>query len=130
MIGQEDRDFLPEEDLLAYLEAILRVYNRYGRRDNKYKARIKILVHETGIDEADPRQVEAEFARIRDGALALPEAEVARIDAYFAPPPCRAAPAVSKLLAARRAADPAFAAGSAATCIRTSRPAMPSSPSR
>jgi sulfite reductase beta subunit-like hemoprotein len=51
MIGRKVRDFLPEEDLLAYSEAILRVYNRYGRRDNKYKARIKILVHETGLEE-------------------------------------------------------------------------------
>ena len=50
MLGKKIRDFLPEEDLLAYSEAILRVYNMHGRRDNKYKARIKILVHETGME--------------------------------------------------------------------------------
>ena len=50
MLGKKIRDFLPEEDLLAYSEAILRVYNMYGRRDNKFKARIKILVHETGVE--------------------------------------------------------------------------------
>ena len=51
MIAKKIRDFLPEEDLLAYTEAILRVYNLHGRRDNKFKARIKILVHETGAEE-------------------------------------------------------------------------------
>ena len=76
MIGHKIRDFLPEADLLSYLEAILRVYNLFGRRDNKYKARIKILVHETGVDEIR-RQVEAEWQRIRAGALRLPEEECA-----------------------------------------------------
>ncbi len=85
MIGKKVRDFLPEQDLLAYNEAILRVYNRYGRRDNKYKARIKILVHETGLDELKA-DIEAEFEKIRDGFLHLPEQEVDRIQAYFAPP--------------------------------------------
>jgi len=80
------RDDLPEADLLSYLEAILRLYNLYGRRDNKFKARIKILVHEVGA-EAFAAQVEEEWRRIRDGALKLPEAEVQRIEAYFAPPP-------------------------------------------
>ncbi len=85
MIGHKIRDFLAEEDLLSYVEAILRVYNLFGRRDNKYKARIKILVHEAGADEIR-RQVEEEWQRIRAGALRLPEEEVRRIEAYFAPP--------------------------------------------
>ena len=62
MIGKTVREFLPKADLLPYLEAILQVYNLSGRRDNKYKARIKILVHETGLDEIRAR-VEAAFAR-------------------------------------------------------------------
>ena len=90
-IGHKIRDFLPEEDLLSYSEAILRVYNQFGRRDNKFKARIKILVHETGADEI-ARQVEEEWERIRHGALALPEEEIRRIQAYFAlPDACRRA---------------------------------------
>jgi len=85
MIGRTIRSFLPERDLLTYLEAILRVYNQYGRRDNKYKARIKILVHERGVDEVRDR-VEREWAEIKDSALVLPEEEIGRIKAYFAPP--------------------------------------------
>ena len=85
MIAKRIRDFVPHEHLLAYLESILRVYNRYGRRDNKYKARIKILVHETGID-AFRGEVEAEFAEVKGGVLTLPQAELDRITAYFAPP--------------------------------------------
>ena len=85
MIAKTIRQFLPEADLLSYLEAILRVYNRLGRRDNRFKARIKILVHETGA-EALTEMVEEEWRRIRGGALDLPEAEIARIRAYFAPP--------------------------------------------
>ncbi len=79
---------LPEQDLLSYLEAALRIYNLEGRRDNKYKARIKILVHEMGA-EAFAREVEAEWLRIREGALKLPEEEIARIRVYFAPPDFR-----------------------------------------
>ncbi|MDQ0315238.1 nitrite/sulfite reductase [Amorphus orientalis] len=85
MIAKKVRDFVAEPDLLAYLEAILRVYNLYGRRDNKYKARIKILVHETGIDDLK-RDIEAEFEAIRDGALTLPQESIEAIEAYFAPP--------------------------------------------
>ncbi|HUJ03416.1 MAG TPA: nitrite/sulfite reductase, partial [Rhizomicrobium sp.] len=80
------REFVGKEDILAYLEAILRVYNEYGRRDNIHKARIKILAHHLGIDEMR-RQVDVEFAEIRkSGALQLPAAEMARIAAYFADP--------------------------------------------
>jgi len=85
MIAKKIRDFLPEEDLLSYTTAIMRVYNLHGRRDNKYKARIKILVHETGAEELS-RQVEVEFAALKDGELKLPERDVAAISAYFAPP--------------------------------------------
>ncbi|RYE08804.1 MAG: nitrite/sulfite reductase [Hyphomicrobiales bacterium] len=85
MIAKQIRPFVANEDLLAYLESILRVYNRYGRRDNKYKARIKILVHETGIDKIR-EEVEAEFAEIKGGVLMLPQAEVDRISTYFAAP--------------------------------------------
>ena len=77
---------VPADDLIAYLEAVLRVYNMNGRRDNLYKARIKILVHAIGADEMK-RQVEEEFAHVKEkGALDLPQAEVERIRAYFEPP--------------------------------------------
>ncbi|TAV73634.1 nitrite/sulfite reductase [Rhizobium leguminosarum] len=85
MIAKLIRDFLPEEDLLSYTTAIVRVYNLHGRRDNKYKARIKILVHETGTEELT-RQVEAEFAALKETELKLPEKDVQSIAAYFAPP--------------------------------------------
>jgi sulfite reductase (NADPH) hemoprotein beta-component len=79
------REFLPVADYLSYNEAILRVYNRYGRRDNIYKARIKILVHELGPQEFT-RQVEAEFLHVKTLGLDAPQAEIDRIRAFFAPP--------------------------------------------
>jgi len=85
IIGQTLREFLPKSKLLAYLTAALRVYNRYGRRDNKYKARIKILVQETGI-EAFREQVEAEYATIDISDIAVSDAERDRIASYFASP--------------------------------------------
>ncbi|MDZ7588620.1 MAG: nitrite/sulfite reductase [Parasphingorhabdus sp.] len=85
MIAPEIRNFVPADDLISYAEACLRVYNRYGRRDNKYKARIKILVHELGADEYR-RQVEEEFAHIKALKLDPPVAELARIAAQFALP--------------------------------------------
>ena len=91
IIAKLIRDDLPEEDLLSYLEAILRVYNLHGRRDNIYKARVKILVDALGM-EAFAAQVEEEWQRIRDGALKLPEEEIERIAAYFAPPAFEARP--------------------------------------
>jgi sulfite reductase (NADPH) hemoprotein beta-component len=94
--------------LLSYLEAALRVYNRYGRRDNLFKARIKILVASLGAAEF-ARQVEDEWRLIKDGALTLPEAEVARIRAYFAPPSFERLPAHSAAYEAAKAADAAFA---------------------
>jgi sulfite reductase (NADPH) hemoprotein beta-component len=79
------REFLRVDDYLSYNEAILRVYNRYGRRDNIYKARIKILVHELGAEEFT-RQVEAEFQHVKTLGLDAPQAEIDRIRAFFAPP--------------------------------------------
>jgi len=103
-IAKKIRDELPEEDLLSYLEAILRIYNLQGRRDNKFKARIKILVHEIGA-AVFSAQVEEEWQRIRDGALKLPEAEIKRIDAYFAPPAFDKRPAKVALRAPDRPFD-------------------------
>ncbi|MCA9713332.1 MAG: nitrite/sulfite reductase [Myxococcales bacterium] len=84
-IARRVRDFLPRRHLLSYLEAILRVYNQYGRRDNKYKARIKILVDALGVDEFR-RQVEEEWEHIRDSALELTDEELARVSGFFASP--------------------------------------------
>jgi sulfite reductase (NADPH) hemoprotein beta-component len=85
MIAKTVGKFVPKRHLLSYLEAIMRVYNVLGRRDNMFKSRIKILVHETGIEEFT-RAVEEEWAQIKDGYLDLPQAEIDRIDAYFRPP--------------------------------------------
>lgn len=85
MIAHEVKDFITADHLMSYLEACLRVYNRYGRRDNIYKARIKILLHEIGVD-AYRDQVEAEFAAIHDLGIDPPVAELARITAMFAGP--------------------------------------------
>ncbi|KIP87940.1 MULTISPECIES: nitrite/sulfite reductase [Pseudomonas] len=85
ILGQVIRDGLPWRHLLSYVEAILRVYNRHGRRDNKYKARIKILVKALGID-AFAREVEAEWQHIKDGPAELTAAEYQRVAAAFAPP--------------------------------------------
>ena len=84
-VGQVIRDFLPKDYLLSYLEAILRVYNMAGRRDNLYKARIKILVNALGIEEFR-RQVETEWNEIKETTIDLPQEEQDRIAAYFAPP--------------------------------------------
>ncbi|MBK8860221.1 MAG: nitrite/sulfite reductase [Sphingomonadales bacterium] len=85
MIAPEINDFVTADNLLSYVEACLRVYNRYGRRDNIYKARIKILVHELGAAEY-ARQVEEEFAHVKTLGLDPPAAELERISAFFAPP--------------------------------------------
>jgi sulfite reductase (NADPH) hemoprotein beta-component len=91
IIGQVVREFLPREHLLSYLEAVLRVYNLEGRRDNIHKARIKILVRSMGIQEFK-RRVEAEWELIRDAGLRVDEAEVERMRGYFTPPAYRALP--------------------------------------
>jgi sulfite reductase (NADPH) hemoprotein beta-component len=86
ILGKVIREFLPREHLLSYLEAILRIYNPEGRRDNIYQARIKILVKSRGIDEFR-KAVEAEWELIRDSSLKLEPAEIARVSAFFTPPP-------------------------------------------
>ncbi len=85
MVAPLIKDFVPIEDYLSYSEACLRVYNRYGRRDNIYKARIKILIHELGAEEY-ARQVEEEFAHVKTLGIDPPAAELERITAFFAPP--------------------------------------------
>ena len=85
MIAPCIRDFVPLDRLVTYAEACLRVYNRYGRRDNKYKARIKILVHEMGAEEYT-RQVEEEFQHLLDSGVEPPFAELERIRTFFADP--------------------------------------------
>ena len=107
MIGVTVRDFLPERHLLSYVEAILRVYNLAGRRDNLYKARIKILVHETGREEF-ARLVEEEWTQIRDSAADLPAGEYERIAAFFAPPAYQAFDGDDAELARWRLEDRAF----------------------
>jgi sulfite reductase (NADPH) hemoprotein beta-component len=92
MIAPLIKDFVPLEDMLSYAEACLRVYNRYGRRDNIYKARIKILIHELGADEYR-RQVEEEFAHVKSLGIDPPKAEFDRIAAQFASPPLDASAA-------------------------------------
>ena len=91
IVAKKINDFLPERHLLSYITAIMRVYNLHGRRDNKYKARIKILVHETGVEEFT-RQVEAEWAHLKDSELSLPDADIRAIETYFAPPALVARP--------------------------------------
>ncbi|MGF1610468.1 MAG: nitrite/sulfite reductase [Kiloniellales bacterium] len=108
VVGPTIREFLPKRHLLSYLEAILRVYNQLGRRDNLYKARIKILVQQTGA-EVFARQVEAEWEAIKDGALALPQDEIERIAAYFAPPPFEKLEATQRAFEVARFEHPDFA---------------------
>ena len=106
VIGKQIRPFLEGRDLLSYLEAIIRVYNLNGRRDNKYKARIKILVNAMGID-AFREQVEAEWAEIRESDLRLSQDEIDKVKAQFAPP-AYAADAVNNDLNAQLAENDDF----------------------
>jgi sulfite reductase (NADPH) hemoprotein beta-component len=89
MIAKVIREFLPKDYLLSYLEAIMRVYNLLGRRDNIYKARIKILVHAVG-EETFRKMVEEEWEQIKGSAVELPDEEAMRIRSHFAPPPFEA----------------------------------------
>ena len=107
-VGHVVREFLPKAQLLSYLEAILRVYNLAGRRDNLYKARIKILVNAEGIDRFS-ELVEEEWAKIKDDQIDLPQEEIARIGAYFAAPTFETLPATSEALEEKRAANNEFA---------------------
>jgi sulfite reductase (NADPH) hemoprotein beta-component len=108
MVAKRIREFLPEEDLLSYITAIMRVYNLYGRRDNKYKARIKILVHETGVEKLS-QEIETEFADLKNSELKLPDADIEAIRSYFALPDLPQRPEGWANLAAWKKADPDFA---------------------
>ena len=108
MIGRKVREFLPERDLLGYVEAILRVYNLEGRRDNKFKARIKILVHEKSLATLR-EEIEAEFAARDRKLLDLPPEEVARVRAFFAPPELERKKPVSDRVERRKGKDARFA---------------------
>jgi sulfite reductase (NADPH) hemoprotein beta-component len=112
VLGSRLRGFLPEAELINYLEAILRCYNRYGRRDNPYKARIKILVRELGA-EAFTAQVEAEYAHLRGGPSTLTDAALAQARAAFAPPPYRTLVDDPALPDAALSDQPGFAAWTA-----------------
>jgi sulfite reductase (NADPH) hemoprotein beta-component len=92
LVAEVIRAFLPKTHILSYIESILRVYNLYGRRDNKFKARIKILVDALGIDEFR-RRVEEDWEASRTPELELPDAEIARVAAFFAPPAYESLPA-------------------------------------
>jgi len=109
IIGTVIQEFLPWRHLLSYLDAILRVYNRYGRRDNIHKARIKILVKERGA-EAFKREVDAEWERIKDGPTTLIEGEIERIAARFTRPAYERLPESDPAFEQKRASDKAFAA--------------------
>ena len=106
-LGPTIREFLPTRHLLSYLEAILRVYNRHGRRDNIWKARIKVLVASLGAEEF-ARQVEAEWEKSQHEHADLPDIELARIRASFAPT-FETLPPQSEVMERAKAADPAFA---------------------
>jgi sulfite reductase (NADPH) hemoprotein beta-component len=108
IIGGVIRPFLEKKHLLSYLEAILRVYNLHGRRDNKYKARIKILVKETGAEKF-AEMVEAEWAAIRD-TLLLDQTEIDRVSAFFRPHPYAELPAVDASLEEKKQTHAEFAA--------------------
>ena len=106
-VGQTVREFLPKKHLLSYLEAILRVYNLQGRRDNMYKARIKILLNAKGAEDF-AALVEKEWEAMDRKEIDLPADEIARIEDYFAPPAFEALPATSDELNTKRAEDEDF----------------------
>ncbi|UZD67559.1 nitrite/sulfite reductase [Marinobacter sp. AN1] len=107
MVGPVIRDFIPEQDLLTYLEAILRVYNRYGRRDNKYKARIKILVKAL-TPEGFAERVEAEWAHIKDSPTHLTREAIDRMKGFFTEPAYKALQDNPPALATPRSESKAF----------------------
>ena len=107
VIAKTIREWLSPEHLMAYVEAILRVYNLNGRRDNIHKARIKIIVNQLGIDRYR-ELVDQEFDRIKGDVKGIPEAEIQRIKAYFAPPEYEELPDFTDKLNTLRLADKAF----------------------
>jgi len=108
IVGSFINEFLPWQHLLSYLDAILRVYNRYGRRDNKFKARIKILVKAL-TPEVFAERVDAEWAHLKDGPTTLTEAEVQRVSKFFVDPQYKALEDQDAALAQLDAAHPGFA---------------------
>ena len=106
--GQVVREFLPWQDILTYSEAILRVYNRYGRRDNAFKARIKILVQALGVEKF-AAQVESEWAHLKGGPATITQAEYDRVAAFFNPPAYASLPAIDPGFLQAQADTPAFA---------------------
>ena len=107
IIGSVIREFLPWQHLLSYTEAIMRVYNQYGRRDNKYKARIKILVKAVGVEEFT-RQVEAEWVDLKDSPSTITAEELARVASYFTPPAYETLKDDDALLQQQRSENKAF----------------------
>jgi sulfite reductase (NADPH) hemoprotein beta-component len=136
ILGSVIRDFLPWQHVMTYLEAILRIYNQFGRRDNIYKARIKILVKAIGAEEF-ARQVEEEWLDIKDGPGTLTQAELDRVAAYFIDPEYRVLPAQDDSYQAHLATNKAFAnwvkrnvkahkkAGYAAVVLSLKKPGVP-----
>ncbi|KQT37794.1 MULTISPECIES: nitrite/sulfite reductase [unclassified Methylophilus] len=108
ILGTVIREHLEWQHILSYCEAVIRVYNVHGRRDNAYKARIKILVKALGIEEFK-RQVEEEWAHLKDGPLTITNAELDRVAQYFEPMPYETLPAHDPSFDAAIACNPAFA---------------------
>ncbi|MDR3481089.1 MAG: nitrite/sulfite reductase [Burkholderiaceae bacterium] len=108
ILGSEIKAFLPWQHAMSYIEAIVRVYNQYGRRDNMYKARIKILVKAIGIEEF-ARQVEAEWADLKDGPSTLTVEELQRVSAYFTAPAYERLPAHDALYEQHKTENKPFA---------------------
>ncbi|WP_223486762.1 nitrite/sulfite reductase [Pseudomonas sp. A-RE-19] len=108
ILGLQIREGLPWQHLLSYVEAVLRVYNRHGRRDNKYKARIKILVKALGI-EAFAKEVEEEWQHLKDGPAQLTDVEYERVASAFVPPDYRSLAGTDLGFGTRLAENPAFA---------------------
>src|SRR6476661_7372862 len=108
ILGSEIRSFLPWQHVMSYIEAIMRVYNQYGRRDNIYKARIKILVKAIGIEEF-ARQVEEEWQDLKNGPSTLTEEELQRVAAYFTAPAYESLPAIDDKFESLKAGNKAFA---------------------
>jgi sulfite reductase (NADPH) hemoprotein beta-component len=106
--GQIVREFLPWQDILSYCEAIIRVYNRYGRRDNAYKARIKILVQSLGVTEF-ARQVEEEWEHLKGGPATITQAEYDRVTAFFGAPAYETLPVIDEAFVQQQADSVPFA---------------------
>jgi sulfite reductase (NADPH) hemoprotein beta-component len=107
IVGQVIREFLPWQHLLSYLDSILRVYNRYGRRDNKYKARIKILLKETGVSEFT-KDVEEEWLHHKDGVLTVTQERLDYVSQRFTKPEYKVLPATDSYITLLRQSEPSF----------------------